>query len=136
MGKEAVVVVTEERLSQTRRIDPQRVWTRRLAIAWVASIAGLILFEPVPTDANAAEPVWATVAAFMFLGALAAMAVGMRTRRRWAYAVSGGAGVLGMLLAYACLESGHHLGAWWMIELVTFGALTALSITAAERTSS
>ncbi|MGH2792902.1 MAG: hypothetical protein ACRDKG_01225 [Actinomycetota bacterium] len=130
------MVVTEERLTQTRRIDAQRTWTRRLAISWVASIAALILFEPVPTDANAAEPAWAYVTAYTFLGALAAMAIGMRMQRRWAYGVSAGAGVLGMLLAYACLASGHHLGAWWMIEMVTFGALTALSITAAERTSS
>ena len=130
------MVVTEERLTRSRRIDGRRVWTRRLAISWGASIAGLILFEPAPTNPNATEPLWAYVTAYTFLGTLAAMAVVMRMRRRWAYGVSAGAGVLGMLLAYACLASGHHLGAWWMIEMVTFGALTALSITAAERTSS
>lgn len=127
------MVVTEERLNETSKLDGRRTWTRRLAIAWAASITALIVFEPVPTNTQATEPVWATVAAFAFLGSLAAMSVGFAKRHRWAFGVSGGAGVLGMFLAYACLASGHHLGAWWMIELGTFCALTALSITAAER---
>ena len=130
------MVVTEERLRETRRVEGQRTWTRRLAVSWAVAIVGLIAFEPVPTDANAPEPMWATVAAVAFLGALAIMSVGFAKRQRWAFTVSGGAGVLGMFLAWACIATGHHLGAWWMIELVTFGALTALSITAAERSKS
>lgn len=130
------MVVTEERLKQSHRADGQRTWTRRLAVSWAAAITALIMFEPVPSNANAPEPAWATIAAFAFLGALGLMAVGLAKQYRWAFMVSGGAGVLGMFLAWACLATGHHLGAWWMIELGAFGALTALSITAAERSKS
>lgn len=128
------MVVTEDRLAQIARSGSQAVWRRRIALAWIGSITGLLVFQPVPTNADAAEPAWATVLGVAFLAALGAMAIGLARRERWAYAVSGGAGVLGMFLAYACLASGHHLGAWWMIELGVFAGLTALSITAAERT--
>ena len=87
-----------------------------------AAIVGLLLFEPVPSNASAPEPMWATVAAVAFLGSLGIMSVGFAKRQRWAFTVSGGAGVLGMFLAWACLATGHHLGAWWMIELGTFSA--------------
>jgi hypothetical protein len=128
------VVVTEDRLAQIARSGSQRAWRRRIAFAWIGSIAALIILQPVPTNADAAEPAWATALGIVFLAALGAMAVGLGRQQRWAYAVSGGAGVLGMFLAYACLASGHHLGAWWMIELGVFAGLTLLSITAAERT--
>ncbi len=128
------MVVTEDRLAQIARNDSQRAWRRRIALAWVGSISALIIFQPVPTNADAAEPAWANVLGVVFLAALGAMALGLRRQQRWAYAVSGGAGLLGMFLAYACLASGHHLGAWWMIELGVFAGLTVLSITAAERT--
>ena len=130
------MVVTEEQLTKTHRVGEQRTWTRRLGASWAAAIIALMIFEPVPSNANAPEPMWATVAAVAFLGSLGIMSVGLVKRQRWAFVVSGGAGVLGMFLAWACLATGHHLGAWWMIELGTFGALTALSITAAERSKS
>jgi hypothetical protein len=128
------VVATEDRLAQIARSAPQSMWRRRISLAWIGSISGLLIFQPVPTNAEAAEPAWATVVGIAFLATLGAMAIGLGRRQRWAYTVSGGAGVLGMLLAYACLASGHHLGVWWMIELGVFAGLTALSITAAERT--
>lgn len=127
------MVVTEERLAEGRRTGAERDWRRRVALAWVVSITALIGFEPTPTNVNAVEPLWATVTAYAFLGLLTAMAVGLSRKQRWAFGASSAAGVLGMGLAYACLASGHHLGAWWLIELSTFGALTALGIAAAER---
>jgi hypothetical protein len=130
------VVVTEERLAETHRAETSRKWRRRLSLAWVTAIGALIIFEPVPTNANAAEPAWAMVLGVGFLATLGAMAVGLGKQQRWAFALSGAAGILGMFLAYACLASGHHLGAWWMIELGVFAGLTTLSITAAERTKS
>ena len=130
------MVVTQERLAEAHRTDVGRTWRRRVAVSWLVAITALIGLEPVPTNANAVEPLWATVTAYAVLGLLSATAVGLSRRQRWAFGVSSAAGVLGMGLAYACLASGHHLGAWWLIELSTFGALTVLGITAAERSKS
>ena len=132
------MAVTEDRILEDRvterRHDPdaERAWMRRLPIAWVAGVGSLMLFEPTPTNPNAHEPAWAVVAFFAFLSALALMTIGFARKARWVFGVSGAAGVLGMMLSYACMDSGHHLGAWWLIELGTFAALTTLSIPGAR----
>jgi O-antigen/teichoic acid export membrane protein len=125
------VVVTEQRLTQTRRLDAERTWMRRLGLAWVVAISSLILFQPATSPAP--QPLWATILVYTFLVGLGAIAVGIAKRHRWVFGVSGATGVLGMGLGYACLATDHHLGAWWMVEMGTFAALTVLSIAAAER---
>jgi len=132
------VAVSEDRILTEHRPDTrpdrrdERAWMRRLSLAWVVGVGSLVLFEPTPTNPNAHVPVWAAVAGYAFLAALASMAVGFARKQRWVFGVSGAAGVLGMMLAYACMDSGHHLGAWWLIELGTFGTLTAMSIPGAR----
>ena len=124
--------LTDERLALRPTQEVERTWMRRLGIAWTAGVGSLLMFSPVPTNADAREPAWAIVAGVAFLATLALMAVGLIRKHRWAFGASAAAGLLGMMLAYACMDSGHHLGAWWLIELGTFGALTALSIPGAR----
>lgn len=125
------MAVTEERLAKTPRLDVERTWLRRLGTTWVVAISALILFQPAVTPSP--EPAWANVLRYSFLGGLGAIALGTARRHRWVFGVSGATGVLGMGMAYACLATDHHLGAWWMVEMGTFAALTVFSIVAAER---
>lgn len=124
------MVVTEERLAPARRIDVERIWMKRLGIAWAVVVTAIYSFEPAPTNPNAPVQLWAAVTGIVFLATLGAMAVTAVRRHRLMFGISAFGGVLGMVLAYACLASGHHLGAWWLVELGAFGGLTTMSIAA------
>jgi hypothetical protein len=124
------MTVTQERRAPTQRPTSEQAWMKRLSIAWAMTIAGIVLFEPVPTNADAAEPWWAVAAGITFLATLGAITITAIRRHRAFFPISAFAGGLGMVLAYACLASGHHLGAWWLIELSAFAGLAAMSIAA------
>lgn len=144
------MATTEDRLTEIQRLEsmwiqpdapPARsragkvgavpaTWVRSIAKAWVAAMVAIFLFEPAPSDPHAAIPAWALAAGVALLASLGLMFLGAARRRAWTFRASAIAGSLGMALAYECRASGHHLGAWWLVELGVFAALTAGSLVA------
>lgn len=122
-------------ITQDRIARPAHDLTRRLrwlSTAWIAALAVLWTFQPVPSN-PAPHPWWAWMTYVAFLASLGAMFVGAARRRSWALGFSAIAGGLGMVLAYACLATDHHLGAWWLVEMGTFAGLTAASVAPRRR---
>jgi hypothetical protein len=65
-----------------------------------------------------------------FAYALLTSVVGLATRRPWGLGTSALAGGLGMVTAAACAATGHHAGAWWVVEGVAFTGLATGSLVA------
>ncbi len=106
-----------------------RDWSRPLLAAWVAIVAALFIFEPRPSDPTA-TPLWGTIVLLAFTYAMVASMIGLANRRPWGLRASALAGGLGMIVAGACVATGHHTGAWWIIEGVAFTGLAAGSLAA------
>ena len=148
------MATTEDRLQQSERleelweqpaVEPNRVrvdsssgqastreardWSRPLLVGWITTVAVLLIFEPSPDD-PAAPPLWGTILVMAFTYALFGALLGLGSRRPWGLRASALAGGLGMIVAGACAATGHHAGAWWMIEAVAFTGLTAGSLAA------
>ncbi len=113
----------------SKSVHATRDWSRPLLIAWIAVMATLYIFEPRPTDPTA-TPLWGTTLLMAFTYALFASILGLAGRREWGLGASALAGGLGMVVAGACAATGHHAGAWWIIEGVAFTGLAAGSIAA------
>jgi hypothetical protein len=110
-------------------VRPARNWSLPLLIAWVAVMVTLFVFEPRPTDPTA-TPLWGELVLLAFAYALLASMVGLATRRPWALGASALAGGLGMVIAGACAATGHHAGAWWVVEGAAFTGLAIGSVAA------
>jgi hypothetical protein len=106
-----------------------RDWSRPLLVAWIAIMVALYVLEPRPSDPGA-TPLWGTIVLLAFTYALIASTIGLAGRRPWGLGASALAGGLGMVVAVACAATGHHAGAWWIIEAVAFTGLAAGSIAA------
>jgi hypothetical protein len=103
---------------------------RALPVAWLATMVVLIGFEPVPAE-EVTPPLWADVVATVFFLSLATAAFAGITRHRGtALVASLGAAGVGLVLAWACGATEHHLGSWWIAEIAIFGALFAASAAA------
>jgi hypothetical protein len=155
--EEAVMAITERRLATAEELQrlyessPDAVETRpardltrpivtvsdagarRLLIAWVAVLGIIFVFEPTPADADAAIPLWADLAATGFVLSFFGTMVGLATRRPWGIGASLAAVGFGGVLAVACAATGHHVGAWWLYELIAFAGLGALTVGALRR---
>lgn len=136
------MATTEERLNKPDELEelyrnspdtePRRPasledWSRRLLIGWLAVFGSIMLFEPAPTNADLAIPVWANVLLTTFTVALAAGIVGLSLRRPWGVRTSLLAGGLGVVIGGACVVTDHHTTFWGMYEIVAFSGLTAAS---------
>jgi hypothetical protein len=120
-----------ERLWQAPAARPRRAparWRRAVGGSWLAVFLAIGLFEPTPSNPDAAIPAWGAASTAGFFVLLAATVAGLARRRAWAFATSAAAGLVGAALAYACRASGHHLGSWWLAELGMFAAVTAVSL--------
>jgi hypothetical protein len=104
-------------------------WSHPLLIAWVAIVVALYIFEPRPSDPTA-TPLWGTIVLLAFTYALLASMIGLASRRPWGLGASALAGGLGMVVAGACAATGHHAGAWWIVEALAFTGLAAGSLAA------
>lgn len=123
------MAITEDRIARPAQAQNDLVRRLRwLSAGWIAALAAIWTFEPVPSNPAAPTPWWAVVTYVAFLTSLGAMFVGAARRRSWGMGFSALAGGLGMVLAYGCLATGHHLGAWWLVEMGIFGGLTAASV--------
>lgn len=105
-------------------------WPRGLGIAWVAVFVAAIAVEPAPANANAPEPVWATLLFFVMIAALGAMATGLARRQRLGLVASVVAGGLALVATVMCPVSGHHgnVGAWWYLQMTGFTGLIGASL--------
>jgi hypothetical protein len=112
-----------------RAVRSAQNWSHPLLIAWLAVMATLFVFEPRATDATA-TPLWGEMVLLAFAYALLASMVGLATRRPWALGASALAGGLGMVIAGACAATGHHAGAWWVVEGAAFTGLAIGSVAA------
>ena len=112
-----------------RALRSTRDWSRPLLVAWGAVMVALIVFEPRPTDPTA-TPLWGELLLLGFAYALLTSVVGLATRRPWGLGTSALAGGLGMVIAAACAATGHHAGAWWVVEGVAFTGLATGSLLA------
>ncbi len=100
---------------------------RFVALAWVVTMVVLIGFEPAPAE-NVTPPLWADLVATGFFLALAGAAFAAITRHgRTAMFASLGAAGIGLVLAWSCRATAHHMGSWWLAELAIFGSLFAAS---------
>jgi peptidoglycan/LPS O-acetylase OafA/YrhL len=102
-------------------------WCRRLLVGWAAVIGSIVLFEPAPSNPNAAVPAWGNVLAFAFTAALVAGLAGLSRRRPWALRASVVAGSLGLAIGAACVLTDHHVGFWGWYEMTAFSGLAATS---------
>ncbi|MDQ3766137.1 MAG: hypothetical protein M3346_02175 [Actinomycetota bacterium] len=112
-----------------RPLRPGLDWSRPLLVTWGAVMIALMIFEPRPTDPTA-TPLWGELLLFGFTYALLACVVGLAIRRRWGLGTSALAGGMGMVIAAACAVTGHHAGAWWVVEGVAFTGLATGSLIA------
>jgi hypothetical protein len=103
---------------------------RAIALAWLVFVAGVFALEPASNPA-ATVPVWAeaTLAAF-WLALLCAGVLALVRLSGPALAGSAAAGLVGIVVGYACGATDHHLGAWWMVEAGVCGTLGLLSLAA------
>jgi hypothetical protein len=109
------------------RRDSLNDWCRRLLFGWLAVFGSIVLFEPAPSNPNAAVPAWGNVLLTAFTLALVAAVVGLSRRRPWALRASVIAGGLGVAIGAACAVTDHHAGFWAGYEIVTFSGLAAAS---------
>jgi O-antigen/teichoic acid export membrane protein len=107
-------------------------WWRGLLLGWLVVLGTLLLFEPRPSGASPALPLWATALSVAFLGAWCATLTGLVRRRSWGFPASAIAAGLGIAIAAACAVTEHHTGMWWAYEAVAFGSLGAASVVAAR----
>lgn len=139
------MAVTEDRLTQpaaesleerasTLERSPERSappddvrarWSRVLLVGWIAGFGGLIAFEPVPDDASISAA--AALISTLFLFSLGATLAGLGTNRNWGLKASAVTAGVGVIVAAACAQTGHHAGAWWAVELAVFGAMLGLT---------
>jgi hypothetical protein len=98
-------------------------------IAWIAALVSLSVLEPTPHDLQI--PGWVDALSTIFFLVLAASAFAALVRRApIALAGSLGAAGIGVVLAWSCRSTAHHLGSWWLVELAVFSGLAALSASA------
>jgi O-antigen/teichoic acid export membrane protein len=116
--------------SPSMRAGGATVWWRGLLLGWLAVLGTLLLFEPRPSGASPALPLWATALSVAFLGAWCATLTGLVRRRSWGFSASAIAAGLGIAIAAACAVTEHHTGMWWAYEAVAFGSLGAASVVA------
>jgi peptidoglycan/LPS O-acetylase OafA/YrhL len=109
------------------RGDALTDWCRRLLFGWLAVIGSIIVFEPAPSNPNAAVPAWGNVLLVAFFVALAAALAGLSRRRPWALRASVVAGGLGIAVGAACALTDHHVGFWSAYEIAAFSGLAAAS---------
>jgi peptidoglycan/LPS O-acetylase OafA/YrhL len=136
------MATTEDRLQPVDQLEqlyrnspdvepPRRLslndWCPRLLTAWLAVFGSIVLFEPAPSDPQAAVPAWGTMLLAAFTVALLAAIVGLSLRRPWSLRASVGAGALGIAIGAACVVTDHHMGFWGAYEIVAFSGLTAAS---------
>ena len=112
-----------------RANQESRDWSHPLLAAWIATIVAITVFEPRPTDPTA-TPLWGTILLTAFIYTLFGSFLGLATRRRWGLGASALAGGRGMVVAGACAVTGHHTGAFLIVEGVAFTALAAGSLAA------
>jgi hypothetical protein len=112
---------------ESPRRDALTDWCRRLLFGWVAVIGSIVVFEPAPSNPNAAVPAWGNVLLLAFFVALAVGLAGLSRRRPWSLRASVVAGGLGVAVGAACALTDHHVGYWSAYEIVAFSGLTAAS---------
>jgi peptidoglycan/LPS O-acetylase OafA/YrhL len=110
---------------QPPRLDARATWCRRLFVGWLAVIGSIVVFEPAPSNPDAAVPAWGNVLLLAFFVALATGLVGLSRRRPWALRASVVAGGLGIAVGAACALTDHHVGFWGAYEIVAFTCLMA-----------
>jgi hypothetical protein len=88
----------------------------------------VIGFAPAASP-EASTPLWAnlTLTAW-WVALLAAGILAWSGRARSALACSAVSAGCGVALGYACRATEHHVGSWWLVETVAFGALAVLSV--------
>jgi hypothetical protein len=107
-------------------------WCRRLLVGWAVVIGSIVLFEPAPSDPNAAVPMWGNVLVLAFTAALVAGLAGLSRRRPWGLRASVVAGGLGLAIGAACVLTDHHVGFWGWYEMAAFSGLAATGWFAAK----
>ena len=107
-------------------------WCRRLLVGWAVVIGSIVLFEPAPSDPNAAVPTWGNVLVLAFTAALVAGLAGLSRRRPWGLRASVVAGGLGLAIGAACVLTDHHVGFWGWYEMAAFSGLAATGWFAAK----
>jgi peptidoglycan/LPS O-acetylase OafA/YrhL len=107
-------------------------WCRRLLVGWAVVIGSIVLFEPAPSNPNAAIPAWGTFLGLAFTAALVAGLAGLSSRRPWGLRASVVAGGLGLAIGAACVLTDHHVGFWGGYEMAAFSGLAATSWFAAK----
>jgi len=122
----AAPAVPEPSLVRGRRRRFPTVPGRAVGGGWIAFFLGVRLFEPAPTH-EAATPLWGEVVVASFVLALAVGALVGPLFVRFGFAAATIGGSLGMVVAIACRATGHHMGAWWLVELGVAAALTGLA---------
>ena len=122
----------EPQARRRRRWPAYRVLARSLLIGWPTFVVMLFAFEPA-RNPGAHVPAWADGLVGAFWLALASAAFTGRIARRGGLALSALAAGLGVAVAYECRATGHHLGPFWLFELVGTAALLALSLAALAR---
>jgi hypothetical protein len=122
-----------ERLWESPTREPSRRRAARLRplawlvpIAWIAAVVSLSVLEPTPHDLQI--PGWVDALSTVFFLVLAGSAFAALLRRApIALAGSLAAAGIGIVLAWSCRSTAHHLGSWWLVELAVFSGLAALS---------
>jgi hypothetical protein len=126
---------TVEELEELYRVSPDvepprdalTDWCRRLLFGWLAVIGSIVVFEPAPSNPNAAVPAWGNVLLLAFFVSLAAALAGLSRRRPWALRASVVAGALGIVVGAACALTDHHVGFWSAYEIMAFSGLASAS---------
>jgi hypothetical protein len=113
--------------------DYARIVARALPWGWTLFLVLVSVLAPAPQH-GVREPAWAGACNALFVLVLAASAIVARAGgRRLALGGSAFAAGLGALLAFECRASGHHLGLFWIAELVPCLALLGASLYAFDR---
>jgi hypothetical protein len=120
----------EDSGSRSASADGATGWSRGLLLGWLVVLGALLLFEPRPSGAAPALPLWATALSVAFLGAWCATLTGLVRRRKWGFPASAIAAGLGIAIAAACAVTEHHTGMWWAYEAIAFGSLGVTSVVA------
>jgi hypothetical protein len=111
------------------RAIPYRVLAHALRIGWIAFVVTVFAFEP-SSNPHAHVALWSEIFVGAFWLSLVTAGLAGLWARRPALALSGLASALGLVVAFECRATGHHLGSFWLVELGFSAALLVLSLAA------
>lgn len=113
---------------------PTRTELRRFSWVMLGLFVLAMVVQPVPDGPDPARPLWVSALDVVSTIGLLGLVVGAFAGRRWSLWAGLAVGAPMLVISLSCPISGHHeYAAWWGVQLVATGVMTALSVAGLRR---